>query len=1075
MHYLYEDLQRRFGPDRMAGARRCLEQGWVALPDIRQDGRLITSLIESPGHRPLRVYIRIQPGEGEAPQIRGECSCGSRTGCEHVVAVLLRALVEAGDDAPAAPAGGAPMAAAVSEQGYPADVSQRLLYLLEAGKGLSRGIGVTTVSARLLPGGGFDRLLAYRPEWATRGRPPRFLRAQDLRLLAELKGLQGPGQKPKRQLLGAQGADLLQRILATGRCYLGQAKTLLEPGNERPARFQWEWDEQGRQRPLFSAGPPAVRLFLLDRLWYLDPGEGCCGPLRSDLPEPLLQALPELARGVEADQVETQQARLAALDPDHRLPPLQPVELEQLSPGAPTPCLRFSSRLEQAPWGEDQFDSVELSFDYGGRRYLGGEVQWFEQGRLIRLQRHPDDEAAAARRLLAAGLEPAEPWGEASAGDYFPDGPDEVWFDLQADLLPQLRREGWHIEFDPSFRWRLLQAQAWFGQLEQADENDWFQLRLGVQLDGERINLLPPLVDLLREFPNDFRPERLDSLDPRQQLLVPLEGRGMLSLPIQRLRGILETLFELYQQGALDEAGGLPLSRIQLARLVELSEGEAALPIEGGEGVLAELIEGLRGVDRLPSVEPPEGLQAQLRDYQQEGLAWLQFLRQRRLAGVLADDMGLGKTLQTLAHLLLEKQQGRLDRPCLLVAPTSLMTNWRREARRFTPDLRLLLLHGPKRRARFREIPGHDLVLTSYPLLARDRERLQAHAYHLLILDEAQAIKNPKTQASRSVRELRARQRLCLTGTPLENHLGELWSLFDFLLPGLLGSERQFRQSLRNPIEKRGDERAAERLARRLRPFMLRRTKQQVVRELPPKTEILRSVALEGKQRELYESIRLSMHRQVREVVQEKGWARSRITVLDALLKLRQVCCDPRLLKLEQARAVQQSAKLELLMELLPELVEEGRRILLFSQFTGMLGLIEEAVIRAGIEFVKLTGRTRDRARPVDRFQDGQVPLFLISLKAGGTGLNLTAADTVIHYDPWWNPAVERQATDRAHRIGQENPVFVYKLIGEGTVEEKIQAMQAHKQTLADSLFERRESGPGWSDAELEQLFEPLA
>jgi SNF2 family DNA or RNA helicase len=248
-----------------------------------------------------------------------------------------------------------------------------------------------------------------------------------------------------------------------------------------------------------------------------------------------------------------------------------------------------------------------------------------------------------------------------------------------------------------------------------------------------------------------------------------------------------------------------------------------------------------------------------------------------------------------------------------------------------------------------------------------------------------------------------------------------------------------------------------------------------VIQELPPKTEILRSVALVGAQRDLYESIRLAMHDQVRKALARQGWARSQIMLLDALLKLRQVCCDPRLVKLEEAREVNQSAKLELLMTLLTEMLEEGRRILLFSQFTSMLKLIEAAVQQAGIDFVKLTGRTQDRSTPVDRFQNGEVPLFLISLKAGGTGLNLTAADSVIHYDPWWNPAVERQATDRAYRIGQTQPVFVYKLISEGTVEEKIQQLQVHKQALADSLFQQGgSSGTGWSEAEIERLFGPL-
>jgi SNF2 family DNA or RNA helicase len=309
----------------------------------------------------------------------------------------------------------------------------------------------------------------------------------------------------------------------------------------------------------------------------------------------------------------------------------------------------------------------------------------------------------------------------------------------------------------------------------------------------------------------------------------------------------------------------------------------------------------------------------------------------------------------------------------------------------------------------------------------------------------------------------------------LENNLGELWSLFDFILPGLLGDAKQFSRYFRTPIEKQGDKLVAQRLSRRIRPFLLRRTKEQVAQDLPKKTEIIHSVMLEGKQREIYETVRVAMHRRVREEIARQGLEQSRIIVLDALLKLRQVCCDPRLVKLDEAQKVNQSAKLSALMAMLHEMVEEGRRILLFSQFTGMLALIEEEIKKARIDYVKLTGRTKDREAPVNRFQQGTVPLFLISLKAGGVGLNLTAADTIIHYDPWWNPAVERQATDRAHRIGQEQAVFVYKLICEGTVEEKILAMQNRKQSLVESLFQAGGSQqPQWSEQDLEALFESL-
>ncbi|TRZ64576.1 MAG: DEAD/DEAH box helicase, partial [Rhodocyclaceae bacterium] len=345
-------------------------------------------------------------------------------------------------------------------------------------------------------------------------------------------------------------------------------------------------------------------------------------------------------------------------------------------------------------------------------------------------------------------------------------------------------------------------------------------------------------------------------------------------------------------------------------------------------------------------------------------------------------------------------------------------------------------------------------------------------------LDEAQFVKNPKAQSHRVARQLKARHRLSLTGTPLENHLGELWAQYHFLLPGLLGDVRRFATTFRTPIEKQGDNQRRQQLAERVKPFLLRRTKEQVLTELPPKTEIIRWVELAGSQRDLYESLRLAFDKKLRQVLAARGVAQSQIMILDALLKLRQACCDPRLVKLGAAHAARQhgSAKLELLLEMLTELLAEGRHVLLFSQFTSMLALIEEEFSRRGIGYLKLTGQTKDRETPIRRFQAGEVPLFLISLKAGGTGLNLTAADTVIHYDPWWNPAVEEQATARTHRIGQDKSVFVYKLLTQGTVEEKILALQDRKRGLSDDLL----AGVGTQQhlltaADLEVLFQPIA
>jgi SNF2 family DNA or RNA helicase len=410
------------------------------------------------------------------------------------------------------------------------------------------------------------------------------------------------------------------------------------------------------------------------------------------------------------------------------------------------------------------------------------------------------------------------------------------------------------------------------------------------------------------------------------------------------------------------------------------------------------------------------------------------------------------------------------------VAPTSLMANWRHEAARFTPDLRVLTLHGPQRKADFGRTGAHELVLTTYPLLARDREALMAQPFHLVVLDEAQTIKNPRTGAAQVARTLDTRHRLCLTGTPMENHLGELWSLFHFLSPGFLGDQQQFRRQFRIPIEQRGDGERRDALQRRIAPFLLRRTKQAVASELPEKIEVVRTVALDDGQAALYESVRAAMDRKIRDALDSKGLARSHITILEALLKLRQICCDPRLLKLERAPRAVRSAKLDLLLEMLPELLDEGRRILLFSQFTSMLGLIETELERLGIGYSKLTGQTRKREAAIERFRSGEVPLFLISLKAGGVGLNLTEADTVIHYDPWWNPAAEVQATDRAHRIGQTSTVFVYKLVTEQTVEERILALQARKAALARGIYREGGGSEGsWLDeGDIEALLRPL-
>ncbi|MDR3458754.1 MAG: SNF2-related protein [Verrucomicrobiae bacterium] len=457
---------------------------------------------------------------------------------------------------------------------------------------------------------------------------------------------------------------------------------------------------------------------------------------------------------------------------------------------------------------------------------------------------------------------------------------------------------------------------------------------------------------------------------------------------------------------------------------------------------------------------PPLGdLETVLRPYQKQGVAWLHFLRENGFGGILADEMGLGKTLQTLALLRHIRQQNPTAAPMLIVCPTSLVFNWLAEAQKFTPTLKVLALHGPDRHTQFSRIADSDLIVTSYALIRRDAERYRGLEFDTVVLDEAQHIKNRETQNAQAVKAVKAQHRLVLTGTPLENSVLDLWSIFDFLMPGYLGTAKDFRERYELPIAKEKNAEAQQRLARRLRPFLLRRLKQEVAKDLPAKLEQVSFCELTTDQRGVYQQVIEASRKEVLDAVGAQGLAKSRMVVLTALLRLRQVCCDLRLLKLENVNPANASGKLDLFGELLEEVVDGGHRVLVFSQFTSMLALLKDKLTGEGIQFCYLDGSTTDRGAVVQRFQDtAAIPVFLISLKAGGVGLNLTGADTVIHFDPWWNPAVEDQATGRAHRIGQTKVVTSYKLITRDTVEEKILTLQNRKREIIAATLEGEEA-----------------
>lgn len=485
------------------------------------------------------------------------------------------------------------------------------------------------------------------------------------------------------------------------------------------------------------------------------------------------------------------------------------------------------------------------------------------------------------------------------------------------------------------------------------------------------------------------------------------------------------------------------------------------------------LREKLHDFTEIKQVQAPKGLNATLRPYQIQGVSYMNFLHEYHFGGILADEMGLGKTIQTLTFLQYMKEKGHKG-PNLIIVPTSVLPNWEREAQKFVPDMKRLVIYGSKRENLFKQIESSELIITTYALLRRDLDELLKFEFNAIILDEAQNIKNPNTITARSVRRMQARFRLCLSGTPIENTLLELWSLFEFLMPGFLGSQAAFQKGFVKPI-KDGDDDSLGYLKARVKPFILRRTKNEVAKDLPPKVENIYYSALLEDQMELYTALAKKLKEQVLQDVDEKGIGQSQISILDALLKLRQICCHPRLLKLDMPglNTNLSSGKFEAFKDLVTSIIDDGHKVLVFSQFVQMLHIIRNWLHMVEIPFCYLDGTSKDRFEQVDRFNNSpEIPIFLISLKAGGTGLNLTSADYVIHYDPWWNPAVEDQATDRTHRIGQTRQVFSYKMICENTVEEKILKLQESKKGIADSIIPGQSAWKSLTRSDLEMLFE---
>ena len=1084
------------------------------------------------------VEVRGTPGEGIAAKVRGSggavyrveaqvvrqgrqlgigsvCSCPVGSRCKHVAAALIVARDRhaapdpvAADPVPSLPPDLPPAVrswlAALAHADRPVEpertdyadtVRDRLLYVIHTDGG--RSLTVATVKGTLRKDGTLGRNL--RPYDTTRLNweiLPKFILPVDHRIIRRIDQQRlrhsnyGYGHAAPLPEPGAV-METLTLIAETGRGRVGDAEgPVLQIGPTRTGVFRWTADRTGAQRlELTDAEGCPLVLLPLDPPACLDPASGTVAPLALSVPLAMARALMQ-APTVPAEAASAVAEALGRLTT--AAPPLpQTLRTETRTGLRAVPVLRLHAlqgRRRVDYWERGgatvEVAALRLSFDYAGTAVPlepRSNPRLREGDRVVILQRDTRAEDAAVRRLGNLGVVALRDLGLDARGagkaDFgFPDwsDPDGLAMEFTAEALPILRAEGWRIEIDDSWPYRLHEGPVEIRAGVTQGDGGWFSVGLTLEADGQTLDLAPLIRSIVAALPveadgrvaPDFDvAEFLEDMVLYQRLPdgrhVPLTGERLAPL----VEACIATM-RLFDGAHPAEAGAL-------RDLAEALDG-CGVPFEGGTALLA-LADRLRRLAAAPMAEPPAALTATLRPYQKTGYGWLTALADTGFGGVLADDMGLGKTVQTLALLADRHLALGADRPSLLVAPTSLVGTWVAEAARFAPGLRVLALHGPGRAADFERIAEHHLVISTYPLLHRDLAVLTAQPWDVVVLDEAQAVKNPASAVAKHIRALDGRMRLALTGTPLENSLEDLWALYDWLIPGLLGDRKGFRTAFRTPIEKEGDAGAQARLNARVRPFLLRRTKADVAADLPEKTEITDLVALGERQRALYETIRATMDRRVREAIAARGLAASRITILDALLKLRQVCCDPALLKDNQA-AKAGSAKRARLLELLEELLAEGRRVLVFSQFVSMLRLIEADVQARGWRYAWLTGDTRDRDAAVAAFQQGDAPLFLISLKAGGVGLTLTAADTVILYDPWWNPAVERQAMDRAHRIGQRRAVFVHRLVAEGTVEQAITTLQARKQAMADALFDGEAGGPlALGEDDLALLFGPMA
>ncbi|MBR9726807.1 SNF2-related protein [Shewanella intestini] len=1045
-----ELVAKLFSATQIQKAQNYLIQGRVLEVTASKDNHDIESYVEGSAEEPYRQEITLV-NVNHKVVMRSHCTCPVRGNCKHVAAAMLSLV----DKKP------------VEEQRLNQWLKQlddvqppqldgaeidRVIYTFSSDP---HGVYVEFKRSRLNKKGQFNKgsklqlvdLRQHIPSWVLAGDK------QIVHLLLSVN------QGTKVYLEGEFAHLALGKILAQGLGFWEESRTPIRWREPIEPAFVWcEIDKKHTQMQMSMPGLDNWEFVATQPAMFVELDYFKMGHINTDLSVEKLKLLQHMPP-VPLEKIDTISHTMLRHFSPKTIPVPSDIEFYEIDEPMQAIVTFTMLELNNDPHVQPV---IELAFQYGDvivpAREQPERISLVKKGHVqYQIHRNVEAESSLLEQFTQKSLRPIDKqfYATQSVRMYFTPGYIPEWILSWSELSAQqsiawFESLGIKVIIDDSYDLNIIDVKLDVDLVDE-DESGWFSLSLNADIEGQNVPLLALVARWLQQ---NGEP------DDEQSLLLPGPNGQFIKVKAKTIKPLVSIIQELFNRNQ-EEVLQVPRSRAHL--LNELSENEVRLL--NGERVrkLAKQLEQFNGVEDIPL---PRNLHATLRDYQKQGYNWLCFLKKYQLGGILADDMGLGKTIQTLAFLLGDKQANQSIKPSLIVCPTSLVGNWLKETNKFTPSLKVVVIHGSKRQQYLDNINDYDIVITTYPLILRDHDVYADCVFEHIILDEAQLIKNDQAKVTQVIKTLRGHFRLCLSGTPLENHLGELKSLMDFCLPGLLGQHTFFQKHFRGPIEKQGDVEQGKILSQRVAPFMLRRTKKEVVSELPEKTVIVQSLTLEKDQRNLYESIRLVMEKKLRELFAKKGVSSSQIEFLDALLKLRQACCDPRLVKLEQAQLVQDNAKLAWLKQTLPDMLEEGRKILIFSQFTGMLAFIEQELQTLEVPYSKLTGQTRHRQEQIDAFQDGDKSVFLISLKAGGTGLNLTTADTVIHFDPWWNPAAERQATDRAHRIGQQNPVFVYKLIAQGTVEEKIQEMQVHKQGLADRILSDTTQGPWKGNAD---------